>query len=66
VSAVLVRITLRYLSGLLIGKGLLSADMSDLFLDPDLVTWLTLGAGVVLGVITEGMYALAKRFGWAT
>lgn len=64
--AVFVRIALRYLSGLLIGYGILNADMSDLFLDPDLVSLLTTGAGVALGAIAEGAYALAKRFGWAT
>ena len=64
-SAVIIRILLRYLSGLLIAKGLLAQDMGDMFNDPDLIASLQVAAGAIVGAATEGWYYLAHRFGWA-
>lgn len=55
-----IRIFLRYLSGFLMAKGWLSAEY-DLASDPDVI--LVVGLGIGLG--TEAVYALARRFGWA-
>jgi len=52
------RIAIRYVVGAVIGAdqaGLLAAD-------PDLITVIALGVGMVV----EGLYGLAKRKGWAT
>lgn len=56
--APLARIILRYASGFLIAKGLLTYDLST---DPDLVLYLGLG----IGAAVEAAYALAVRKGWA-
>jgi hypothetical protein len=52
------RIGIRYAVGAIIGAdqaGLLAAD-------PDLITVVALG----IGAVVEGLYAAAKRKGWAT
>ena len=62
-SAVITRIVLRYLSGLLVGYGVLPHEVgSQLAVDPDVA--LVLGA--IIGAATEGFYAWAKKKGWAT
>ena len=62
-SAVITRIVLRYLSGLLVGYGALPHEVgSQLAVDPDVA--LVLGA--IIGAATEGFYAWAKKKGWAT
>ena len=62
-SMVIARIALRYLSGALMTAGLLDADLADtVALDPDLL--MLVGAG--LAAATEGVYAAAKKMGWAT
>lgn len=62
-SMVVARIFLRYLSGALMTAGFLDVGMADLIsTDPDLV--LLVGAGI--GILTEGVYAVAKKQGWAT
>lgn len=59
-TAPLIRIFLRYLSGFLIAKGILGAEY-DLSADPELVTLI----GVAIGAITEAFYIAARRLGWA-
>jgi len=62
-TPVIVRILARYLSGALVSYGIIPHEVgADLAVDPDVV--LVLGA--IIGAATEGIYALAKRWGWAT
>jgi hypothetical protein len=59
--APLSRIAARYVSGALVTYGVLSpADAA--MLDPEIVTIV----GAALAVLTEAIYAFAKRKGWAT
>lgn len=61
--AILARIIARYVSGGLMTIGLLSPDLAEQFaMDPDVALVL----GGIIGAITEGVYAWAKRQGWAT
>ncbi len=65
-AAVIVRIALRYSAGILVARGLLSADDGSAFsADSDLQMVIETGAGVALGAISECWYWLAHRFGWA-
>ncbi|MBT9386546.1 hypothetical protein KM176_21985 [Pseudooceanicola sp. CBS1P-1] len=62
-SLVLARILLRYLAGAMVSYGLLAPEVgSSLAQDPDLIVL----AGAVLASATEGLYAFARRAGWAT
>lgn len=61
-----IRIALRWLAGALIAAGYLTADNSSLFADPELVSAIAYGAGALCGMVAEGWYMLAKRFGWGT
>lgn len=60
----IVRIALRYLSGLLVAKGIFGSDDATIFQDPDLEATLTTGLGLAVSAGTEYYYALAKRWGW--
>jgi hypothetical protein len=65
-TAPLVRILLRYLSGLLVMKGLISTGMgTELATDPDLMAILELVFGSAFAVAAEWWYVLAKRWGWS-
>lgn len=65
-TAVIIRIALRYLAGALVAKGFLSPeDGSALAMDSELAQLLEVGAGLALGAAVEGFYYLANRFGWA-
>ncbi|HEV7321596.1 MAG TPA: hypothetical protein VGO04_23585 [Ensifer sp.] len=65
-SAVVVRILLRYGAGLLVAKGMLAPEAGPaLAEDPDLQMLLQVGAGLVAGAACEGWYLLARRLGWA-
>lgn len=57
-----VRIILRYAVGAVIGYQI----GEQLASDPDVVAVATAGAAAAVGVVTEGFYALAKRWGWRT
>lgn len=59
-TAPLIRIFLRYLSGFLIAKGFLGAEY-DLSADPELVTVI----GLAIGAATEAFYIAARKMGWA-
>lgn len=62
---VLIRIALRAVAWLLIGKGL-PKDIGMMFEEPALVEWVELGIGSALAVSVEYWYVLAKRMGWRT
>jgi preprotein translocase subunit Sec61beta len=60
---VLARIGLRYLAGGLVAFGIIAPeDAQIIHTDPEIV----MAVGLALGAIVEGVYALAKRKGWAT
>ena len=62
-TAVITRIVLRYLSGVLVGYGVLPHEVgAELAMDPDVALVL----GGIIGAATESAYAWAKRRGWAT
>lgn len=61
-TAVIVRIALRYGAGALIAKGLLDPGTGDTLMnDPDI----QIIAGACLGAISEGWYFIARKLGWA-
>ena len=63
----LVRILLRYGSGLLIAKGLLDADTGNMLVnDPEVARMLELALGAAMGAVSEVYYFLARRYGWST
>ena len=66
-SAVVVRIALRWLAGFLVAKGWFAPE-DGLWLqtDPDvaMLGQMALGAGV--GLLAEAWYAAARKLGWAT
>jgi hypothetical protein len=65
-TAVIVRIALRYFAGILVARGLLSADDGGTFsADPDIQMLVETGAGLAIGAITEGWYWAARKFGWS-
>lgn len=59
--APLARIIARYLAGALVAYGLI-APQDAAALHPDLVAFV----GAALGALVEGVYAVARRKGWAT
>lgn len=64
-SAVFVRILLRYGSGILVAKGLLDPESGiELSNDPDIQMALQVAAGVIAGGISEGWYYLARKYYW--
>ena len=70
----IVRIALRYLSGILMAYGLIGSDEGDMLTnDPSLerdlveiVQYASLALGAVIGIAVEFAYAQAKRWGWTT
>lgn len=65
-SAVAIRIMLRYGAGVLVAKGLLAPEAGlTLADDPDIQVVLQVGVGLVAGVASECWYVLARRLGWA-
>ncbi|MDK2769928.1 MAG: hypothetical protein KYX69_19695 [Sphingomonas sp.] len=65
-TAVLIRIALRYVAGFLIAKGLLSPDLGDYVTsDPDIAGMVEVGLGLAAGAAAEAFYVLARRFGWS-
>lgn len=57
-----VRIALRYGVGAVIGYEV----GAQLAADPDVIAVATAASAAVVGFLTEGFYALAKKWGWAT
>lgn len=67
----IIRIALRYASGVLVARGAIDMTTANLIAtDPDLLQAVSQGAeliaGVVVGVVTEWWYSRAKRKGGAT
>ena len=66
-TAIIIRIALRYLAGVLIAKGLLAPEEGmSITTDPDVAMALQIAAGALAGAVSEAWFWLAKRFGWAT
>jgi len=64
-TAVLIRIALRYGAGVLVARGLLGAgDAAALSGDPDVQMALEAGVGLAVSAATEGWYLLARKFHW--
>lgn len=64
-TAVLIRIALRYGAGVLVARGLLGAgDAAALSADPDVQMALETGVGLAISAATEGWYLLAHKFHW--
>lgn len=57
-----IRILLRYGAGGFIGYQI----GSQLASDPDVIAVTTVVATAIVGLVTEGLYILAKRYGWRT
>lgn len=65
-TAVLVRIALRYGAGILVAKGILAPEAgADLATDPDVLQVAQIGAGLIAGAMAEMWFFFAKRLGWA-
>lgn len=63
--ALIVRIALRYLAGVLVARGLFGADDAAAFsTDPDIQMALETGLGLGIAAVTEWWHVLARRFGW--
>lgn len=54
------RIFLRYFAGALIAKAGLSIDPTD----PDIASVAEATVGLMIGVVSEGLYAVAHKRGW--
>lgn len=66
-TGLLIRILLRYASGALVAKGLLSPEDGAAFAgDQELMQLLEVGAGLAIGAATELWFWAAKKFGWQT
>ena len=63
--APIVRIALRWIGGMLIARGWVAQSDAGLFADPDLVAAVSFGGAIACGLVAEGWYAAARRFGWA-
>ncbi|MCK8781118.1 hypothetical protein M0654_14115 [Rhizobium sp. NTR19] len=65
-TAVLIRIGLRYRAGALIAKGLIAPDVGlQIADDVDLQQAIEVGIGVAAGAASEICYILARKLGWA-
>ncbi|KSV70771.1 MULTISPECIES: hypothetical protein [unclassified Ensifer] len=65
-SAVVIRILLRYGAGLLVAKGLLAPEAGLVLADdPDVQMLMEVGIGLCAGILSECWYVLARRLGWA-
>ena len=60
----IIRILLRYLSGLLIAKGFFTGEDATLFEDPELISAIEMAAGMAIAAGTEYWYKLADKRGW--
>lgn len=64
-TAVLIRIVLRYGAGILVTRGLMGADdAASLSTDPDVAMAIEVGIGAVIAGATEVWHLAARRFGW--
>lgn len=66
-SAVVIRILLRYLAMWLVAKGYMSDEAGNMFsTDPDIAAMIDVGLGAALGVAAEAWHYVARRLGWTT
>lgn len=66
-TAPLIRIFLRYLAGILVARGLLTAETGGILsADPDVYAVVETAAGLAIAAATEGYYYLARKWGWST
>lgn len=64
--APIARIISRYIVGAILMKaGIDATTAASVGADPDVVVVVQAGVGLGVAVVTEGFYALARRFGWA-
>ena len=65
-ASIVARILLRYVSGVLIAKGLLDSDLgTQLVTDPDVIQYVQLALGAGAAIAAEWWYWLARRLGWS-
>lgn len=63
-SAVIIRIGLRYAAGVLIAKGFLAPEEGmQITTDPDVAMALQIAAGAIVGAVSEAWFYIAKKFG---
>jgi hypothetical protein len=63
--APLIRIALRYLTFPLLWLGwILPAEQQDIIADPELVSWISTGLGILAPIVAEGWWWMARKFGW--
>lgn len=56
------RIALRYIAGALVAYGLINEEQATMIaFDPDYAMLI----GAAMAAVVEGVYAVAKRFGWS-
>lgn len=61
------RIAFRYLAMYVALKGFLPEDLAmEISKDPDFMALFNMGVGAVIGLVNEGWYFLAKKYGWNT
>ncbi|WP_273687314.1 hypothetical protein [Ketogulonicigenium vulgare] len=66
-TAPFVRIALRYIAGGLVSYGILTPEGATAFAsDPQVIAQASIALGAATAALTEGFYALAKRWGWRT
>lgn len=66
-TALIVRLVLRYLSGALLALGIFTNEDILYFMDqPEVTEYATIAVAALLGFIAEYWYILAKRCGWVT
>jgi hypothetical protein len=66
-TAVVARIILRYAAATLVAYGVLTSDLGEMLGgDEDAAAAVEIALGAVLGMVTEGWYYVAKRYGWST
>ncbi len=66
-TAVIVRIALRYIAGALVAAGFFDSEFADFIsYDPEIAMAVQIGAVLVIGAATEYAYALALKWGWTT
>ena len=64
-TAVIIRIALRYVAAALVARGLFGADDASAFsTDPDIQAAIEAGVGLAIAAGTEWWHYLARKFGW--
>lgn len=67
ITPVIVRIVMRYLSGALVASGLVTAETgASVLADPDVQAVALMAVGGAVALVTEWVYARARRSGGVT